>query len=64
LNEASGYAEQVKSEYQGIFIFDFVEVLKLIKEKKNEQALLKLNTIKPKDQLVNQMFELLKFWLK
>ena len=64
LNEASEYAEQVKSEYQGIFIFDFVEVLKLIKEKKNEQALLKLNTIKPKDQLVNQMFELLKFWLK
>ena len=64
LNEASEYAEQVKSEYQGIFIFDFVEVLKLIKEKKNEQALLKLKTIKPKDQLVNQMFELLKFWLK
>ena len=64
LNEASEYAEQVKSEYQGIFIFDFVEVLKLIKEKKNEQALLKLKTIKPKDQLVDQMFELLKFWLK
>ncbi len=64
LNEASGYAEQVKSEYQGIFIFDFVEVLKFIKEKKNEQALSKLNTINPKDELVNQMFELLKFWLK